>query len=105
MKMAYAPTSVMKKWIRPQAFVHHAAEHLGEPVVGRGKHAEDRGHTHDQVEVANHKGGVMQRNVEHRLRQERTAESAGNEQGNESDGEQHGRLKTDRAHHESCPAS
>ena len=35
--------------------------------------------------------GIVQLNVERRLRQERPAESAGNEQGNKADGEQHRR--------------
>ena len=63
-----------------QALVHHASKHLREPVIGCGKDAEDGGHAHDQMEMANHEIGVMQRDIEHRLRQERTAQSAGDKQ-------------------------
>ena len=51
------------------------------------------------------KYGVVQRNVEHRLRQERAAQSAGDEQGNESDGEQHRSLEADLARPTAFPAS
>ena len=47
-----------------QTLVHHAAEHFGEPVVGGGKNPEDGGHAHDQVEVAGHEIGVVQRNIQ-----------------------------------------
>src|SRR5947209_13020140 len=76
-----------------QAFVHHAAKHLGHPVISSSEDAEDGGHTHDQVEVGGYEGRVVQRYVESWLSQERSAESAGHEQGNEADGEQHRRVE------------
>ena len=71
MKIAYVPASVMKKWIRPQSFVHHPPEHLRHPIIGRGENPEDRRHAHDQVEVSDHEIGVVQVNVKHRLRRGR----------------------------------
>ena len=50
-----------------QRLVHHPAEHLGEPEVGAGEHAEDRRHAHDQVEVGDHEVGVVEVDVERRL--------------------------------------
>src|ERR1700757_1139192 len=76
-----------------QSFAHHASEHFWKPVIGCGENAEDRRDTHDQVKVTRYEIGVVQLDVEHGLRQEGPADSAGNEQGNKSDGKQHGRLK------------
>src|ERR1022692_3043574 len=73
--------------------VHHPAKHFGEPVVRSREHAEDSRHAHDEMEMANHKSRVMQRNIEHRLRQKWSAQSPGDEQGNESDGIKHRRLE------------
>ena len=42
------------------------------------------------MEVTHYESGVMQRDVQHRLREERSAEAAGNKQRNKADGEQHG---------------
>src|SRR5581483_2649142 len=75
--------------------VHHAAEHLREPVVGRAEYAEDGSYTHDQVEVPAHDVAVMQRNVEDWLSEERAAEATGDEERNKADGEQHGRGESD----------
>src|SRR5690349_20088824 len=78
-----------------QALVHHAAEHFREPIIGCGEDAEDGGYTHDQVEVADHEVGVMQRDIKDRLRQKRAAQSTGYKQGYEADGEEHRCLETD----------
>ena len=49
------------------ALVHHAAEHLGKPVIGPGEHAEDRRHAHDHVEVADHEVRIVEVKIERRL--------------------------------------
>ena len=59
-----------------QGFIHHAPEHFREPIIRRRKNAEDRGHAHDQMKVSDHKVSIVQLNVEHRLRQERPAQTA-----------------------------
>src|SRR6185295_19894842 len=58
---------------------HHSSEHLREPVVGSGENPEDRSHTHDEMEVSNDEIRVVQRNVEDRLSQERSAQTARHE--------------------------
>src|ERR1700716_602513 len=78
-----------------QRLVHHPAKHFREPVIGGCKYTEDGRHSHNQVKVSGHESCVMQLNVKHWLRQERTADPAGNKERNESDGKQHGRSKTD----------
>src|SRR5206468_1400433 len=76
-----------------QTFVHHLAKHLGEPEISPGEHPEDCRHTHDQVEVANYEGGVVQRNVYRGLAQEQAGDAARDEQRNEPDREQHRRSE------------
>src|SRR5438477_4485497 len=78
----------------PQLLIHHAPEHFWEPVVRSGEHPEDGRHTHDQVEVPDHERGVMQRNVEYRLREKWSAQPARDEQRNESDSIEHRGLET-----------
>src|ERR1700730_13882615 len=75
------------------ALIHHAAEHFGEPIIGRGEYAEDCGYAHDQMEMSDHKIGIVELNVENRLRQEGPAQSPGNKKRYETDGKQHGRVK------------
>ena len=69
-----------------EALAHHAAKHFGKPIIGRGEYAEDRGHTHNQMEVTHHEVSIMQRYIQHRLRQERSAQSARHEQRDKADG-------------------
>src|SRR5260370_23362260 len=76
-----------------QRLVHHPAEHFREPIIGGGKYTEDGRHAHNQVKVGGHESCVVQLNVKHRLRQERTANPTGNKERNESDGKQHRRCK------------
>src|SRR5439155_20227286 len=77
----------------PQPLVHHPPEHLREPIIGGGENSEDRRHAHNQMEMANHKISIVQRNIQHRLSQERPAKSARYEQRNESDRKSHRRLQ------------
>ena len=60
----------------PQALIHHAAKHFWKPVICCGEDAEDRSDTHNEVKVANHKVRVVQRNIQHRLCQEWSAQAA-----------------------------
>src|SRR5579862_6206699 len=62
-----------------QSFVHHAAEHLGEPEIGSGKNSKHGRYTHDHMEVANHEVSGMQHDVERGLRQEESTHAAGDE--------------------------
>ena len=79
-----------KKEVHPSpGLVHHPAEHLREPVICTSEHAEDRSNTHDQMKVTDHKRCIVQRNIKHRLCQERPAQSSRDEQRNEPNGEQH----------------
>ena len=71
------------------AFIQEAPEHFGEPEIESGKHAEDRGNAHDQVEMGHHEVCVMQIQVQRRLRQEQAGEAAAHEQGHKSESEQH----------------
>src|SRR2546429_5294189 len=71
-------------------FVHHASEHLGKPIIGRRKDAEDGGHPHDEVEMARHEVSVVQLNIEYGLREEGAADPAGNEKRDEPDRKKHG---------------
>src|SRR5580693_6916834 len=77
------------------ALVHHAPEHFGEPVVSRCENAEYGCDAHNQVEMTDHEIRVVQLNIENRLRQERAADSAGNEKGHKAESEQHGRREAD----------
>ncbi len=74
--------------------IHHPPKHFREPIIGRRKHSEDRRHSHDQMEMPHYKISVVQRDVEHRLRQERPTQPARNEKGNKSNGIQHRRVET-----------
>src|SRR5215470_16957124 len=80
-----------------QLVVHHASEHLREPIISRCKNTEDGRYPHDQVKVSDHEVGLVQRNIEHRLCQERPADSASYKQRDKSDGEQHWRCKPNPA--------
>src|SRR5579864_1865619 len=76
------------------ALTHHAAEHFGEPIVGRRENAENGCDAHNQMEMADHEIGVVQLNIENWLREEGAADSAGDEERNKPEGEQHGRSET-----------
>src|SRR2546425_1098109 len=77
----------------PEPLIHHSPEHFREPIVGRAENSEDRRHAHNQMEMANHKISIVQRNIQHWLSQERPAESTRYEQRNKSDGESQCRLQ------------
>src|SRR5713226_7181555 len=74
-----------------QAFVHHLAKHLREPEVGASKHSEDRGDSHDQMEVSNDERSIVEWNIKRRLTEEKSGNAARYEQRHEPDCEQHGR--------------
>ena len=62
-----------------ETFMHEASKHLRKPEVSGRKHAEDRSHTHHQMEVCRHEIGVVHRQIERSLAQYETRNSAGNE--------------------------
>src|SRR5215475_11804669 len=75
-------------------FAHHPAEHLWEPVICGSEDSEDGRHSHDQMKMPDDEIRVVERNIERRLRQERTTQSARDKQRHEADREQHGREQT-----------
>src|SRR5690606_4031855 len=48
---------------RTQAFVHHATEHLREPVINTREHSEERRTTHHKLEVRNNEVGIEKRKI------------------------------------------
>ena len=70
-----------------------------------GEHSEDRRDAHDQVEVRDDEVGVVQVQVQRRLRQKQAGESAAHEQRNETEGKQHGAVELDFAAPDAFPAS
>src|SRR5438309_6369778 len=44
-----------------QRFVHHAAEHLREPIIRCCEYSEDRRHAHNQMKVRDHEIGILDR--------------------------------------------
>src|SRR5216683_2991954 len=85
-----------------ETLVHHAAEHFWEPIVGGGEDAEDGSDAHDQVKVSGDESGVVKWDIEHGLREEGAADSAGHEERHKAYGEQHGRCETNAAAPESA---
>ncbi len=77
-----------------EAFAHEAAKHLWKPEVGRGKHPEDRSHTHYQVKVTQHDIGVVQWQIERALSQEQAADATGYKQRHKAKRKQHGGGET-----------
>ena len=73
--------------------IHHPSKHFRKPVISRRKHSKDCRHAHDQVKVSDHKIGIVQLNVEHRLRQKRTTQSTRDEKRNEANGVEHRRME------------
>src|SRR2546426_12399259 len=73
----------------PQPLIHHSAEHFREPIIGGCEDPENRRDAHNQMEMANHKVSIVQRDIQHWLSQEWPTQSTGDEQRNESNGKQH----------------
>ncbi len=59
-----------------QLFVHHPPEHLREPEVSSAEDAEDRGHAHNQVEVAGHEVSVIEMQIERSLTEHQSRDAA-----------------------------
>src|SRR5439155_11710109 len=53
-----------------ERLVHHAAEHLGEPVKRPGEHAKDGRYAHDHVEVSDYERRVVEVQIERGLAEE-----------------------------------
>src|SRR5712675_3484456 len=70
-----------------ERLIHHAAEHLGEPEVGAGQNAKDGRYSHDHVEMAYDEVSSVEINVNGRLCEEKAADSATNEHGDETERE------------------
>ena len=62
----YPATNVVRSG-RIQFGVHHAAKHLGVPVVNARKHAENGTHAHHNVEVRHHEVRVVHVHVQRRV--------------------------------------
>ena len=71
MKMQYAPTKLIQKWILPRVSFIMSARHFGEPEVSSGENAEHGSDRHYQMEVADHEVRGVQHDVDRRLGQER----------------------------------
>src|ERR1700675_2763663 len=78
-----------------QGLVHHASEHFGEPVIDGGEQREDNSR-HDVMEVGHDEVGVVDKNIDRRRGHEDAAKTANDEIGDEAEGEEHGRSKTNR---------
>src|SRR5712672_461625 len=70
-----------------ERLIHHAAEHLGKPEVGAGQNAEDGRYSHDHVEMAYDEVSSVEIDVNGRLREEKAADPATNEHGDETERE------------------
>ena len=67
-----------------EPFIHHASENQRKPVKGRGENAKQSRHPHNQVEMSDHKVGVVKVRVNFRLSEEEAGQPAGHEERNES---------------------
>ena len=54
---------------KTQLGIHHASKHLWEPVVNPCQHSKDRRHAHNDVEVRYDEVGVVNIDVQRRIRQ------------------------------------
>src|SRR5207248_3198812 len=70
-------------------FVHHAAEHLGEPKIDGGKNTEETAGEEHVMKMGDDKVGVMDEDIHRRGGHEDAAETADDEQGHEGEREQH----------------
>src|ERR1700739_358424 len=77
-----------------ESFVHHPAEHFGEPEVSPGEDPEERGHGHNEMEMGNNEVGGVQIGVERRLRQIEPADTAADENRNKAQAEQRRSMET-----------
>ena len=83
--------------MRPtHGLVVHTTTPLGQPVVNRCGHREDRTGHHHVVEVRDHKIGVVILEVSRRNRQHQAGKATQSEQNEKADAKQHGRLKAQR---------
>src|SRR5438552_12860844 len=69
--------------------VHHSDKHLWEPEIGSREDAEDGGHTHKQMEVADDKIGIVHIENNRGLSEEDTAETTGREERHKTDSKKH----------------
>ena len=73
-----------------QGVIHHAAAHLGKPEICAGENAEDGRNTHHHVEVTDDKISAVKIDVQRGLREEETADTAGNKYRDEAQGNKAG---------------
>ena len=69
--------------------VHESTVHLWIPMINARKHSKECRYTHHDVEVGYYEVGVVQVNIDSRVAEEQTRETAGDKQ----------RYKTERKHH------
>src|SRR5579872_6711968 len=82
--------------------VHEAAEHLGEPVIDAGEHAEDGGDAHHEMEMRDDEIGIVEMDVDRGIAQVDTREAARDEQAYEPDRKEHSGGEADIAAPEGC---
>src|ERR1039457_2050589 len=75
-----------------QGLVHHSPRHLREPEVSSSENAAHRGHSRDQVEMADDKVSRMEHDVDRRLRQKEAANSAADKHRDEAQRKQRCRV-------------
>lgn len=56
----------------PEGLIHEATIHFREPMVNPGKHTEERGDTHYNMEVSHYKVCIVQLDINRRVAQENT---------------------------------
>src|SRR5205807_10286554 len=72
-----------------QRFVHHAAEHLREPIIRCCEYSEDRRHAHNQMKVRDHEIALAQVDVQNVPCEEWSAESDSHKESHKSDATTH----------------
>ncbi len=75
------------------SFVHHAAEHFGEPMINAAKEAEKSSTAHYQVKMRHYKVSIMYLHINSRVGHKQTREAACNEKRNHAEGKKHGGRK------------
>src|SRR5271166_4927872 len=71
-----------------QGLIHHSPSHFGEPEVSCSKDAEHGRDPHHHVEMADHKVSRMEHDIDGRLRQKKTTNTAADEHRNKAQSEQ-----------------
>src|SRR3954462_9196400 len=62
-----------------QGLIHHSTEHFRRPEISSGEHAENSCYAHHHVEVPDYEVGAVEIDINRRLRQKKSADTAGDE--------------------------